>query len=187
LEQQINFELIINGCKQNNLQSQEALYKSCYPAMMKICLRWCANRDDAAALYNQAMLKVFSSLHTYTDEGRLLSWIRTVMINTCIDSTRQKAVYNSGMQLTEEFDAVVYVEPEAAGNISAKEILALVQALPANLRTVFNLYAIEGYTHEQVGTMLGIPAGTSKWYAAEARKLLKQKLEKTLAPVKSFL
>lgn len=152
--------------------------------MMKICLRYTKSRDEAAALYNKGMLKIFTTIHSYRDEGKLLQWVKTIIINTCIDDVRIRPPLMHALQ--EDYDDALYIEAEPLGNISAKEILALVQELPDNLRIVFNLFAVEGYSHEEIAGMLAIPEGTSKWYVSEARKLLKLKLEKYSAPVKSL-
>jgi len=185
LEKEITLENILKGCSKSDIQCQEALYKHCYAEGMKTCLRYADSRNEAASLYNNAMLKVFKSISIYTDEGKFMSWFRTIVINTCIDVARLKTPFKHN-QLNEEYTDAMFISPDAADNISVKEILALVRALPENLRIIFNLFAVEGYTHEQISGMLQIRAGTSKWYLSEARKQLKQKLEKDFSPFKSL-
>ncbi len=183
---EINLEDVIAGCLNNDLRQQEALYKWCYPDMMKVCLRYANDRDEAAELYNAAMFKVFRNIQSYQDEGKFIQWVRTVMINTCIDHVRAKAPLRLH-EIKEDDTGLAFTEAEAFQHITAKEILALVRELPENIRMVFNLHAIEGYSHEEISKMLQIPAGTSRWYASEARKLLKRKMEKKFSTVKSLL
>ncbi len=182
MEKHINLEETVAGCLRSETRQQEALYKYCYPIMLKICLRYAADRDEAAALYNAAMLKVFNGIQAYQTEGRLLSWIRTIIINTSIDHVRQKSPIRLH-ELEETYNDAAYVEASVFQDISAREILQLMQQLPATTRMVFNLFAIEGYTHDQISKMLQIPAGTSRWYTSEARRLLREKMETTLGTI----
>ena len=167
---------IITGCCNNNMQCQEALYKYCYPAMMKVCLRYAKDRDDAASLYNKAMLKVFTTIRTYNDEGKLLQWISTIIINTCIDNVRIKPPAMHPLQ--DEYNDALYVDAEPVSRLSAKEILVLVQGLPEHLRLVFNLYAIEGYSHKEIAGMLDIEESTSRSQYTRAKAMLEEILIK---------
>jgi len=172
---EINIENVIEGCRHQEQYYQKELYMFCFPGMMKICLRYTKNMDDAAACYNTAMLKVFSKIHQYIGDGPFLGWIRTIVVNTCITELKKKAKFinrpvddipETHLPVT-DFDDV----------ITAKEILEMVQELPATHSIVFNMHVMEGFNHDEIGMHLGISAGTSKWYLHEARKILKQKIK----------
>ena len=84
-----NLDILVEGCRNNNLQSQHELYKLCYPNMIKVCFRYAPDADGAGTIYNDAMLKVFKNIHKYTDEGKLLGWIKTIVINCSTTTSDQ--------------------------------------------------------------------------------------------------
>lgn len=175
-----NPDTLIKGCRQNDIQSQEQLYKLYYPDMIKVCYRYAKDADGAATIYNNAMLKVFKSIGNYKEEGRLGGWIKTIVVNCCIDFCKQQHSASSiqypgsSIQDAEE----ISINPEVFNTVSAKEIQQLLKQLPGSTAMVFNLFVYEGFTHKQIGELLGISDGTSKWHVSEAKKILKLKLEK---------
>jgi RNA polymerase sigma-70 factor (ECF subfamily) len=172
-----NWHTIIEACKRQEPSAQERLYKHCYPVMIRICMRYCNGLADiAAGVYNQAMLKVFKNIGQYSGKGEFEGWIRKIVVNTCIDHGRTAAKFQLS-ELKEETAEWLPIIPDAYSRISGSEIINLVYTLPKNTGLVFNLFVMEGYKHEEIGKLLGISAGTSKWHMNEARKLLKQKLE----------
>lgn len=145
--------------------------------MIRICQRYSqGNPDDAAWIYNQAMLKVFQGIHHYVDNARPEAWIRKIVTNTCIDYWRSKIRFEP-KELDESTAGVLPIIPDAYNRISGNEIIRMISELPKNTGLVFNLYAMEGYKHYEIGKILSISPGTSKWHLNEARRLLKQKLE----------
>lgn len=174
---QTNWHTIIKNCKTGDSSAQEQLYRHCYPAMIRICLRYCNSQQDTAnSVYNQAMLKVFTNLEQYSGRGEFEGWVRRIVVNCCIDHGRSNARFQAH-ELKEETSEWLPIIPEAYNRISGNEILQLIQTLPKNTGLVFNLFVMEGYKHAEIGKLLGISGGTSKWHLNEARKLLKQKLE----------
>ena len=171
----INSAILIKGCQQNDVLCQEQLYKLFYPAMIKICYRYTNDMDNAGTVYNNAMLRVFKSIDSYKEEGRLEGWIKTIVVHCCIDFCKKKSLFTSIREAMPEDAAVVW--PDVFERLSGREIQQMVAQLPKATATVFNLYVYEGFTHVQVGEMLGISAGTSKWHLSEAKKILKTKLE----------
>lgn len=171
-----NPDILIKGCLQNNLQSQEQLYKLCYPDMIKICYRYAKDAGGAGTIYNNAMLKVFRNIGKYKEEGRLTGWIKTIVVNCCIDFCKQQ---HSFIHLNNYEDAIeeISINPEVLNTLSGKEIQQLIQQLPGATATVFNMYVYEGFNHRQIGEQLGISDGTSKWHLSEAKRILKQRLE----------
>jgi len=172
-----NWHHIIEACKKQEPAAQEQLYRHCYPGMMKVCMRYCNGQDDVAGgLYNQAMLKVFTNINQYSGKGEFEGWIRRIVVNTCIDHCRSRVKFQE-TSLDNSSAELLPIIPDAYNRISGNEIIQLVHELPKNTGLVFNLFVLEGYKHEEIGKILGISAGTSKWHLNEARKLLKQKLE----------
>ncbi len=156
---------------------QQQLYKLYYPDMIKICYRYAGDADGAGTIYNDAMLRIFKNIGNYTDEGKLTSWIKTIIINCSIDFCKKKNIFKKSVPYIAEDEIILL--PEAFNRVSGKEIQELIATLPAATATVFNLYVYEGYTHKQIAEVLGISDGTSKWHVSEAKKLLKTKLEQT--------
>jgi RNA polymerase sigma-70 factor, ECF subfamily len=167
---------IIEGCKAYDAKQQEALYMHCYAQMLAVCERYANSRDDAAAYYNEAMLKILSNINAYEYKGEFMGWIRRIMVNTCIDNCRKETKYTT-LTLHENFEDNIVVPASIEEKISSEEVIQLIQTLPKNTALVFNLYAIEGYKFEEIAEKLNITIGTAKWHVSEARKTLKQKLQ----------
>ncbi len=168
-------EKIINGCKKGDRKAQELLYRSYYRAMVSICLRYTKNEADAVEVLNNSFFKVYKNIEKYNQGGAsLYTWIRTIVINSCLDfiKTRDKAERYRELAEADEID----IPAEAVARMNATELLKLVRNLPPATQGVFNLYVVEGYTHKEIGEMLGISQGTSKWHLSEARKLLREQL-----------
>lgn len=167
---------IIEGCRQGNRRSQEALYRAYYKAMVTICLRYTKNEEDAVEVLNNGFLKVFQNIKRYDESvASLYTWMRTIVVNACVDFVKRKNT------LTDRSERVVHADvplpPEALTRLDAVALLTLVRSLPPATAAVFNLYAVEGYGHKEIGALLGISEGTSKWHLSEARKSLQQKLK----------
>lgn len=172
-----DIELIISNCKKGNRLAQEKLYRSFYGAMMNICLRYTKNEADAVEVLNTGFYKVFKGIHTYTPgKASAYTWIRTIIINTCLNfiRTKQKDVIAAG-EVTEQEEPAI--PPDIIARLNSTEILRLVQLLPPATQAVFNLFVIDGFTHKQIAAMLHISEGTSKWHVSEARKFLQQHLK----------
>ena len=167
---------MIEGCKRQDPQHQEQLYRECYGAMMKLCTRYARDPDEAGALYNESMLKVLTCLPQYKGEGELLGWIRRIVVNTCIDHCRRQVKFASH-PISPANEDIARVDPDAYDRLSAAEVIHLLHKLPRNTALVFNLFVLEGYKHEEIGRLLGISTGTSKWHLSEGRRLLKNKLD----------
>lgn len=141
--------------------------------MFTVCLRYGTDRHEAEEILQEGFIKVFSSLHQFRSEGSLEGWIRRVMVTTALQRLRSRAPLHA--VLPEESGQAVEAEA-IESNLGAKELLALVQSLPAMYRTVFNLYVFEGYQHREIAAMLHISEGTSKSNLFDARRWLKQRI-----------
>lgn len=143
--------------------------------MMPVCMSYTKQEDAAIEVYNNAMLKVFRSIDSYSGSGELGAWIRRIVVNACIDYLRKEARFESKKQEFETTD--LHYRQNIIGDLSAEEILDLVRKLPETHQLVFNLYVLEGFTHKEIAEKLELSAGTSKWYLSKARQLLIAELE----------
>jgi len=145
--------------------------------MIKVCSRYSRNINEAGILYNEAMFKVFTNIRQFDGKGEFEAWVKRIAINTCIDNCRKQAKFKHEEIESLSNDPTTF-NPEIYGVLSAKEIIALIRDLPRNTALVFNMFVLEGYTHEEIGKTLGIAKGTSKWHLNEARRILKIELNK---------
>ena len=165
---------LIEGCIKQDRKSQKMLYKGFYGFAMAICLRYAGDRDEAAEVMNQGFLKVFTKLETYQADRPFKAWLGKIMMNTSIDNYRAnfKTLYSEDLENAEHVSDVNMAD----NNLNYTDLLAMIQMLPQAYRTVFNLFAIDGYSHEEIASMLSINVGTSKSNLFKARLKLKQML-----------
>jgi RNA polymerase sigma factor (sigma-70 family) len=167
---------IIQDCKKGSRKAQEALYKNYYRTMMTICIRYTKNEQDAVEVLNNGFLKVFRNIQKYNPEqGSIYTWIRTIVINSCLDFIRSKQKLAPHNEIIDADQA--HVPAEVLSRFKAQELLSLIRKLPPATQAVFNLYAIEGYNHREIGQLLNISDGTSKWHLSEAKKSLQKMIE----------
>lgn len=146
--------------------------------MMGICLRYTKNDEDAVEVMNNGFLKVFKNIQRYDSlQASLYTWIRTIIINSCLDFIKQKQKLETPDELSEEVE--VHILPEVFSKMKTAELLQQVRRLAPATQAVFNLYVIEGYNHKEIGALLRISEGTSKWHLSEARKNLQQLIKET--------
>lgn len=171
-DHQYGEEEIIQGCLNGGRKYQKMLYERFYGSMMVVCMRYTYDREEARDVLHEAFMKVYRNLHKFEQGTNLGAWIRRIMINTAIDHYRKQA---KRPNLVEINHAVHEVDMhDVVADLGAQEILAMVQKLSPAYRMVFNLYVIEGYSHKEVGKMLGISEGTSKSNLAKARAKLQR-------------
>lgn len=175
----VELEQLIEGCKKADPLAQRRLYNYCLEQMMRVCLRYHTNEQDAAHCYNEAMFNVLSKINSYKNEGQFMGWVRRIMVNTCINLiNRDKRT--AFTEINETHQAEIYIAPEVYQDIDARALLQMIQELPRQSALVFNLYVMEGYTHEQVSEILAIPSGTSRWLLNKARAELKERMTKRI-------
>jgi RNA polymerase sigma factor (sigma-70 family) len=168
---------LLEACLKNDRQGHKMFYQHFYAYAMSICLRYTKDRLEATEVLNEGFMKVFTKLRLYDRRKSLKGWIRRVMINTAIDYYRYKR-RNTGKndQLEDALNAST--QEATISNISYDEIIAEIQELTPAYRTVFNLYVIDGYTHEEIAGKLDISVGSSKSNLSRARAILQKKLAK---------
>ncbi len=163
---------LVRGCMSQDRKSQKMLYKAFYGFAMAICLRYAGNRGEAAEVMNQGFMKVFTKIETFDPSRPFKAWLGRIMMNVSIDHYRAnlKMVYAEDLENAEHLDDGTITD----GHLNYQDLLAMVQQLPQAYRTVFNLFAIDGYSHEEISDMLNINIGTSKSNLFKARQKLKQ-------------
>jgi len=141
--------------------------------MMTLCVRYTGNEEDAMEALHDGFLKVFKHIGTYkADKASLYTWIRRIVINAAIDHLRKRQVYPNTAELSAGADEPA-IDNEALNRLSGETLLRMIRQLPAATGLVFNLYAVDGFSHREIGELLGISEGTSRWHFSEARKQLK--------------
>lgn len=163
--------MLLKGCIKGDRDSQRLLYQQFYPYALSICLRYSNNTEDAREILNDGFMKVFKHIKQFRGD-ELKPWMRRIMINTAIDHYRKNIKQPYSVPI-EQLEIQTQVKAEALGALSHEELMRLVQALPVSYRTVFNLHAIDGYSHVEISKKLNIEVGTSKSHLAKARNKLK--------------
>jgi len=151
---------------------------------MGVSVRYVKQDEEARALVNAGFLKILTKLDTYKPKVPFEAWIRRIMINTVIDQYRREKKYRENIQV-EDVQGDLWEKQgfdlnEAAQRFDAEELMELVRQLPAVSQQVFNLFAIDGYSHKEISKMLGISVGTSKWHVSFARKTLTEMIQKKM-------
>ena len=175
---------LLQKCIERDRRAQEQLYKRCYPLLMSVCMRYCGNEAEAAAALNLGFLKILNNLKKYRQQVPFVAWTRRIMINTLIDEYRKNKKYKA-MHMSTDFEspheyanAIDYNQADKA--LDASDIEAMIRQLPEMSRQVFNLFALDGFSHKEIGKQLGISEGTSKWHVSFARKELRKMLASAL-------
>lgn len=179
-------EMYLKGTQETN----ELLYRHFAPKMYGICLRFAGNPMDADDILQDGFLKIFTKIKDFRNEGSLEGWIRRTFVNTAINyyrknSRNQRNGDLDGIDISDENNEIIY------DKLSREELLNLLQELPIGYRTVFNLNVLEGYTHKEIGQMLGISDNTSKSQLTRARAILQKRVrnmvrEKIKIPFEDF-
>jgi RNA polymerase sigma factor (sigma-70 family) len=171
---------LIKGCIAGERRMQEELYRRFAPKMYAVCLRYANNADDAQDLLQEGFIKVYRNLHRFRAEGSFEGWIRRVFVNTSIEHFRKKSTKLS-MVTDKEENTIEDADITALHKLAEKDIINIIQELSPGYRTVFNLYVVEGYSHKEIGDLLGISEGTSKSQLARAKGVLQKKISQYLS------
>ena len=184
-------EKLLTGCQRENAKAQEALYRLFSPTMFGICLRYGSDYHTAEDILQDGFLKVFKNIRNFKNNGSLEGWIRRIFVNTAIEYYRKKT--RSFRFTPLDVVAEKSVEDHQLLALERDELLALIQQLPDGYRLVFNLYIIEGFTHQEIAEKLKVNLGTSKSQLARAKKYLRKLIvaqraseEKTLQHARSY-
>jgi RNA polymerase sigma factor (sigma-70 family) len=172
---EISEETLVKGCMENDRKIQELLYRKFSREMYNICLAYEDDRDKAKDILQEGFIKVFRSILTYDKQGSLKGWIRRIITNTAIDhwrrSSKESQLLNIDILTSEDQP---FESPGTSFNCT--DIMNQVRKLPPGARLIFNLYALEGYSHKEIAERLNISEGTSKSQVNRARQILQQSL-----------
>jgi RNA polymerase sigma factor (sigma-70 family) len=162
---------LVKDCIKGKREAQKLLYEQYAEVMLAVCYRYTKSVTDAEDVLQEGFIKVFTHLHQFKSEGELGAWIRRIMVNTAINYLKKHRRYQTELSFSDTgMHPVVDDNPEI--RMTVKELADLIRQLPPGFQTIFNLHAVEGYTHVEIGEMLGIHEGTSRSQYARARALL---------------
>jgi RNA polymerase sigma-70 factor (ECF subfamily) len=170
---------LIEGCRKGTRLAQKELYDAYSRRMMGVCLRYVSSRETARDILQDGFVKVFTSIDSYTGTGSFEGWMRKIFVNCALEYLRKSDVLRDAVDLdhTREISGANY---SVIAELSANELMNLVQELPAGFRTIFNLFAIEGFSHKEISGMLDITESTSRSQYTRAKQLLQRKIKKLL-------
>ncbi|NVM66377.1 RNA polymerase sigma-70 factor (ECF subfamily) [Mucilaginibacter sp. SG538B] len=172
-------QTIWNGCMTNDRKSQEQLYRLLAPRMLAVCMRYATDKDEAQDILQEGFIKMFRNMKNYRGEGSLEGWIRRIMVHCAISRYRKlKPIVLVDDFAAEEAAAIPISSSFNDNGLEAKDLMKLVQKLPKTYRSVFNMYAIEGYSHQEIGSSLGMSELLSRTTLHRARMLLKDMVAK---------
>jgi RNA polymerase sigma factor (sigma-70 family) len=166
---------LLENCIAGNRKSQKELYDLYSPKMFSVCLRYAKNQMDAEDILQDGFVKLFNNLHKFRGEGSFDGWVRRIFVNTAIEHIRRKnlnTTVGEGLENT-----VVDKHSNALDNLFEKDILRTANTLSDGYRTVFNMYAVEGYSHKEIAAQLGITESTSKSQFSRAKAILRTMLQ----------
>ena len=168
---------LVRGCVLKNEAAQKAVFDLYAGKMLGVCMRYARNNADAEDMLQDAFIKVFDKIKQFKGEGSFEGWIRKIVVNTALKKYTlirydKEIIGHEGVDAEHFFST----EQGAYAHLSEKELLQLINKLPDGYRFVFNMYVIEGYSHDEIATLLGIQSGTSRSQLAKARMLLQKQI-----------
>jgi RNA polymerase sigma-70 factor (ECF subfamily) len=167
---------LITGCLNGDRKSQKELYDLYSRKMLGVCLRYVGDRETARDLLQDGFVRVFSSMGSYSGAGAFEGWMRMVFVNGALEYLRKRDILRDSADIESMHELVNGEEESAISRLSAKELMELIQTLPDGFKAVFNLYAIEGYSHKEIAEMLHITESTSRSQYVRARKWLQERV-----------
>jgi RNA polymerase sigma factor (sigma-70 family) len=168
---------LVKECIAGNVRFQQALFDKFAPKMLGVCLRYCKSTEQAEDVLQDGFVKVFGKLKDYKNQGSLEGWIRRIMVNTALDQIRKDGRHQFHVSVD---DVAFKMEQNSfiVEGLVADDLMKMVQSMPEGYKVVFNLFAIEGYSHAEIAETLGISENTSKSQYSRSRAYLRERLEK---------
>lgn len=173
----MDYYTLVKDCLKEKPAAQRQLYEHFAPAMLSVCYRYTKSMADAEDVLQEGFVKVFLNLKQYKFQGELGGWIRRIMVTTAINYLKRNARYQTDLLFPDDHLHVVSNDHHPEVKMQAKELADLIRQLPPGYQTIFNLYAVEGFNHVEIGKILGIQESTSRSQYARARNLLIQWIE----------
>lgn len=166
---------LIDGCRRGDRLAQKELYERYSRRMMGVCLRYANDRETARDLLQDGFVKVFTGMDSYSGAGSFEGWMRKIFVNCALEYLRKSDVLRESTDLDNTAE-LIHPESSVLSDMSAAELMKLVQELPTGFRTVFNLFAIEGYSHKEISEMLNITESTSRSQFTRAKQMLQKRI-----------
>ncbi len=166
----MTYQELIGKCRKGEATAQKQLYDRLAPVMFALCLRYCGNTEDAQDAMQDGFIRMFQYLDKYNELGSFEGWVRRIMVNSSL--TTLKKAKKRRTQPEVHMERLSY-KTNIISDMSADELMGLVQRLPSGYRTVFNMYVIEGYSHKEIGELLGIQESTSRSQLLKSRKMMR--------------
>lgn len=171
----VSFLNLIERCKNGDRAAQKELYEDHFGFAMAISVRYCKSKEEALEVLNDSFMKVFKNLHKFKPSLSFKSWLKRILINTSIDFYRNQQKHYYHHDISSAYDqSSNTASPDS--NLAHTELLELLKELPNSYRISFTMFAIEGYSHQEIAEAMGISVGTSKSNVSRARDILRQKL-----------
>jgi RNA polymerase sigma-70 factor (ECF subfamily) len=167
---------LIEKCKAGDQRAQRELFDKYAPKMLGVCLRYAKNKEQAEDVLQEGFIKVFTKLEYYSSKGSLEGWIRRIMVNTSLDQIRKNLKFQ-GDQSVDDVGFKLEQNTFNSDHLFEEDLLKLINNMPPGYKVVFNMFAIEGYSHKEIAEELGVSENTSKSQYSRARAYLKTKLE----------
>lgn len=171
--------IILQGCRKRKRADQHALYKAFYPYGMSVAIRYVENQNEATSILNDAFMKVYKNIDRYDANQPFKPWFRRILVNTALNQIKKNHKYRVEIDMDNAKE--IADREEILSRISYQELIGLVQSLSLAYRTVFNMYVIDGYKHQEIAEKLGITESTSKSNLVRAREKLRKLLTDKLA------
>ena len=166
-------ELMLAGSTKNNAAAQEAFYNRFSPRMLGVCYRFAKNREDAEDMLQEGFIKVFTQLYQFRGEGSLEGWIRRIVVHTCINILKKNKKFADSVDIIHA-TGIHIKEDMIPAIMQAKQVVECIRILPLGYRTVLNLYALEGFSHREIGALLDIEESTSRSQYTRAKAMLEE-------------
>jgi RNA polymerase sigma factor (sigma-70 family) len=165
---------IIKGCVEKNIRCQRLLFDAYAGRLMTICLRYASDTPEAEDMLQESFIKIFDAVDQYRFEGSFEGWLKKVTVNTCLKTLQKRKIKFTGISMLEI--TAETTQQQAIGNLTENELIKLISNLPDGYRIVFNLYVIEGYSHDEIAQMLNIETATSRSQLVKARRMLQKQI-----------
>ena len=168
---------LIAGCIEGKPRAQKELFEQYASVMLSVCVRYVNDRETAKDILQDGFIKLYSKIDTYSGTGSFAGWIRRIFVTTALEYLRQNDALKQSASIEEYSNSIVDEKITVLDKISADDLLDCISRLPEGYRTVFNLYAIEGYSHSEIAGMLGISESTSRSQYMRARNILQKNVQ----------
>jgi RNA polymerase sigma-70 factor (ECF subfamily) len=170
---------LVEGCINKNINAQREMYERYAPKMLSVCMRYMCDENEARDTMHDGFIKLFDKITKFEKKGSLEGWIRKLFVNICLEKLRKlkkvsfQSINNDDDDIQIVDNSIINIDKQ----LDVSELLNCIKRLPASFRSVFNLYAIEGYSHEEIAKLLGITSSTSRANYFRARAILQKKVE----------